>query len=503
MVGTSRIRFISLHAERFGLLDYFTKERFPLLVRIWDKVDMEDPQTLEFDAICRRAAPRFTLEFLETMVEWHKRPWFQRVWVVQEFSLATKATFVCGHERISAEQALLARQIFDHCHKDILRNVDDKNKAAFWAALYTLQNDDPSHPFFATRQQRKKFVAGIKPGTTISQLLRLLHVGNTMAATEPCDFIWGVLGLAVDAEQLGIKPNYAMKNRPDLVFTRTAKAVLEQDGLDLIALSQFPKPVKNLPSWVPDWTATIIPSFASPLDESTDQFTASGTSILELVKPVNDEILGLKGFHIDQIEKLGSEWHIPTYDFKNHVYNDQWLAMLIEVDDYCKESSFKNQGIYSSKERRAEAKWRVPIGDIEYTEARISVRARSSYEECYVDCKLELGFTDYDGPNEEELRARQRALRESGVGDKGWRYRQSMRGVVNKRPFLSSLGYVGMGPRNMQLGDHIVVFKGANIPYIVRRLEDGNYMFVGECYCDGIMDGGVIEERQEQEFFLV
>jgi hypothetical protein len=96
-------------AEGFKMMDYYTPDQFPILRRITNNIDPDDPRTIEFNETRHQAASRFTFEFLEAMKEWHKRPWFTRVWVVQEFSLAGKATFVCGHQRISAEQALLAR----------------------------------------------------------------------------------------------------------------------------------------------------------------------------------------------------------------------------------------------------------------------------------------------------------------------------------------------------------------------------------------------------------
>jgi hypothetical protein len=63
-------------------------------------------------------------------------------------------------------------------------------------------------------------------------------------------------------------------------------------------------------------------------------------------------------------------------------------------------------------------------------------------------------------------------------------------------PFLSHLGYVGMGPAYMRPGDVIVVLGGASIPLIVRPAEDGNSRLMGKCYCDGIMNGESEEERQ-------
>jgi hypothetical protein len=383
----------------------------------------------------------------------------------------------------------------------MLERVDDEDRTALINALNALQYD-PAQAFFATRQQRKKFVAGIKPGTRLYQLLRSLHVNNKMQATEPCDRIWGMLGLAVDAKQLP-KPDYEMKDQIGLIYTETAKAIIEKDGLDLLALSQFPKAL-NLPSWVPDWTANLDPPFAAPLDDCVNQFAASKNCPLKLLSATDFGILGLTGFYVDQIERLGAEWHVDVTEMESASYHEKWLALLAEVEGFCSDSRIKNKDIYPSNARREEAKWRVPIGDIQYTAVFDATRADPSYAEAYRDCMFEIDFLRRSrSMGSDEFYRRQRAYDESLARNRGGRYRLSMQRVNNKRPFLSNLGYVGMGPLSMQLGDHVVVFKGAKTPYIVRRLEDRKYLLVGECYCDGIMDGEIVERQHEEDYYLL
>jgi hypothetical protein len=87
----------------------------------------------------------------------------------------------------------------------------------------------------------------------------------------------------------------------------------------------------------------------------------------------------------------------------------------------------------------------------------------------------------------------------------GWgsRYRIRMQELKEKRPFLSEYGYVGLGPSYMRPGDVIVVLNGANVPFIIRPADEGKYRFMGECYCDGIMDGEIISRRTKEEIVLV
>ena len=50
-----------------------------------------------------------------------------------------------------------------------------------------------------------------------------------------------------------------------------------------------------------------------------------------------------------------------------------------------------------------------------------------------------------------------------------------------------------MGPRGTRAGDEVCVFLGTTtVPTILRRQADGTYLFVGECFVQGIEDGKVM-----------
>lgn len=89
----------------------------------------------------------------------------------------------------------------------------------------------------------------------------------------------------------------------------------------------------------------------------------------------------------------------------------------------------------------------------------------------------------------------------------------------DKRPLVTrEKGYLGMAPEHARLGDLVVVFGGGRVPFVIRPVvasgasreeeQSGDrYIFVGEAYCDGIMDGeleGRFDlEGEKREFYLV
>lgn len=74
---------------------------------------------------------------------------------------------------------------------------------------------------------------------------------------------------------------------------------------------------------------------------------------------------------------------------------------------------------------------------------------------------------------------------------------KAMRAAMDGRRLFSTCeGLLGVGPRSMfdegESGYEIYILKGAKVPYILRKLENGTYRLVGEAYVHGIMHGEVL-----------
>lgn len=72
--------------------------------------------------------------------------------------------------------------------------------------------------------------------------------------------------------------------------------------------------------------------------------------------------------------------------------------------------------------------------------------------------------------------------------------------MYNSRPFVSKSGYVGLCPLEAQAGDAIAIFKGARVPYIIRKIQDiSRYTLIGESHVYGIMDGEYMTKDRVME----
>jgi len=61
-------------AEDWGMVDYYTKEKWPVLQKIMNRVDPDDPKTKEYAQLVHRAMPLFTVKVLEGLPAWYGRP---------------------------------------------------------------------------------------------------------------------------------------------------------------------------------------------------------------------------------------------------------------------------------------------------------------------------------------------------------------------------------------------------------------------------------------------
>ena len=57
---------------------------------------------------------------------------------------------------------------------------------------------------------------------------------------------------------------------------------------------------------------------------------------------------------------------------------------------------------------------------------------------------------------------------------------------------LTKMGYITLGPRNCQPGDHLVVFIGSHLPTVLQSIENGEYKIRGPCSHPVLLSGEAI-----------
>ncbi|CZR62776.1 uncharacterized protein PAC_12673 [Phialocephala subalpina] len=207
-----------------------------------------------------------------------RRPWFSRVWVIQEVVANPCVRIMCGTRQSS------------------------------WAALHACRMG-----YAQTRLQEYKSPDG---------LWQILLDTRSLAASDPRDRVFALLyllGSGLDIRDQLV--DYSQSS--EVIFTRVGKLLLSQVGLKLLTATRHGH-TREMPSWVPDWSQKHQDNFCRPGDYDDQEFidrevvvegAASKTSqfdarCLEHVEPRS----GSKDSGLFELQSVGK--HLSTLKVK-------------------------------------------------------------------------------------------------------------------------------------------------------------------------------------------
>ncbi len=183
-----------------------------------------------------------------------QRPWFSRVWVVQEATVSPHATIVCGAREVLFDDFTLAVLTFDAL--DLYPEITLRQPTDWaWEMWDTRRKHGDRWP---------------------NSLFQLLFRHRWCEATDQRDKVYALCGIAsdgwaqsqgcVETEVLDLPPLPVVVYKPDYgastvdVYTRLAVNFLASPhvGLDVFSAIHPSEPrLAGLPSWAPDWSASV------------------------------------------------------------------------------------------------------------------------------------------------------------------------------------------------------------------------------------------------------
>ncbi|KAI1360700.1 HET-domain-containing protein [Xylaria arbuscula] len=441
-----------------------------------------------------------------------RRPWFGRIWVLQEIVVSKRATFIYGTERIDLTRFRAAMNVF-HCFREAVcgRYRADVGRRPTRYHSQLIYEDF----FYQASILVNAPTITQMPVFPLIALLRLTCIGSPnlkkhgphhLHCSDPRDKIFALLGLATDREDLerrGVTPDYRKSCRE--VYTHATAAMLQQGHFSLLSYVQprHKSDFGDLPSWVPDWYQPITEAFQIPAkDHMTLQptFHSSGMNNARPEVEVNrktsgKDIISLKGYVYCGVRDIASfperlsTWNIS--EEQADLWVEQWFLETLRL-------TYHDKTAFGSFTERLQAVARASVGGVKQ-DARVDC-VRTD-ERLYVEA-------------ERLLRHGMRQIRDEGIRReardflKGTRRERSIfrsdeirwMGLVaditgrslKRVPFVTTTGRPGLGYDNIRPGDVVAIFKGAQVPYILRKLRNGRFQLVSEAYVDGIMDGETV-----------
>lgn len=404
------------------------------------------------------------------------RPWFHRVWILQEVVLQRTVEFICGSKCFDwNDLALFAYYMVKYDMEQFLGFEEASDQETSESSCTRIRMISDMKDYHQGFEQK-------------SSLFAVLIEGRGAKATNLRDKVFGVMGMS---DQV-VYPDYE-RPIPD-VYREACKACLNSaDVVRLLCSVDHAQPSVEMPSWVPDWSTPRQTVSLGYTGKEHAVYKAATWDVnfagykLKSLKVDDESSLVIEGIMFDSIRNTcglgGSDLHEILIESPTR----QFLLECVRV-------AIKEGERYASTKGLFEAFWKTLVAGKDHTGV---LKAPSEYAEIFA---LLLNTANGCSPTLPDQPQYKRKLTlknlESRRPHRLYREMQiAFKAAVRNRKFCTtSKGYMGLFPRGTQAGDRICVFLGAPVPFVIRpHKPNKSYQLIGECYVHGIMEGEILE----------
>jgi hypothetical protein len=437
----------------------------------------------------------------EAVFELACRPYWTRLWVIQEMLLANGGACICF-----GNQAFKLNQWF------YLVNA----LRIHWASIKQHGGPRPVQKLlaFAMSERLSSLATFRVRDAPQPDLATLMHASRFARQTEPRDKVYAMLGLMDPALRDLVRPDYSATILE--VYRQFVRSTIRFSGkLEMIYQGAFMTARNSaFPSWVPDWRLSsdfeaLPPSQANKPRAACD----SRHDYLAEEDSSDPNRLTCRGFRVDVVHGLGcSDW---PHDAHNRALPSSDKGAGASPSPYGSDDAVRDALLETLHLGRLTFVWpdiadllrALPWFDAKGEKRRLRYndkliqntsmfRAITCFEQCngamliagkpmasYFppppagDCNIPLGLGGGAG---------------EGIG-------MTLEALIAilfiQRLATTAGGYLGMVPKRAQAGDQIFVLLGCDVPLLLRPSpgDDGTYRLIGDCYVPGIMKGEAME----------
>ena len=443
------------------------------------------------------------------------RPWFSRIWTIQEAASAADADFLWGKEYTLNWESMVSimRLVWEHLPKTllgsdiVLRGLPADSVYRITATIRML-DDRNYHDLFNLALMYKAYGAS-KPHDKLYALL------NISSSSQVVDY-----GKA--AETIFHEMAYQNINQVYEEITRRSEELSQEQWHPFPGISQGPhlrmialicaagiaNQQLSLPSWVPDWTVDLFPApiwtrktyYKSRASANASDWPGAPLANLSLERPtiVNKNLAEIKWLADSQ--KISS---LPTtLQIKGVICDTISRRVFAKVD--------MGKPLEQEEQQKALMEWLIEADEMAdlgpetmYSggaDTELFRRTLLFDEDLPLPIEVEkpdawkmLRFTK----NSRFISAMKRSLQP-------WDYLQAIRNIPGRTFFVTQGGRMGLAPHATHMYDRICVLPGFEVPLVLRP-EANEYRIVGECYAgnDDMMPGGSEYSQMVPEWITI
>lgn len=443
------------------------------------------------------------------LINFFSRPWFQRLWIIQEVVLSREVWIMCGRH------ILPWRRLSTPCSNMTLSGISNwlstraKSIKDAEATAATPTNGWSACDQLGREQEHYQSSGGV--GSTLFNLIR--NYRNALCQ-DPRDKVYGVLALTSAGQYDTIRVDYTsdypfmhlyhdiaknkimyLKSRIDSDPNDTRILVLESIHWLLVEIDGPTLLSSGLPSWAPDWSTVRQTNPIAGILNSHN-FRASGDSKHDYaIDEKDDGRLVLGAGLVDELANITGIFPAPSISYDNIANGNE---DLLECFKLC--ASLQNYP--NSSHTVFDAFWRSMVAGVDETGRAEAPEAFAEIFSVLLDASTgkEPSLADQSYTARQKRPEGKGKLTPSHLGSRtaGTAFRNArtamQNAMRNRRLEITSKGFVGLFPGCTTKGDAIHVVGGCPIPYVTRRIEGGNWQMIGECYVHGIMKGEALQD---------
>lgn len=424
-------------------------------------------------------APEYFLRHYGAILDVYTRPWFYRLWVLQEVVLSRSCTVTYGHASCRLDDIAAV----DHIHIPWTEELRNRLEKTSWGL---------GEAFDALRNVLRLALLRQSWDPSDTQLVDMATAyGRWLKCTDPRDHLYALIGIVSPDEQQAIHISY-QENVDRIFIDFTTRNILDaRGGLNNLIWyhtedeerynvgNDLPDWLVRLPSWVPDWTLTSI-NTKFPYEA----YGAGGPKDVRLV-PSAFTHAG-KCLHVTGVTVCNIK------DLQRHDRSEGWSHELwIEVEARALEAE---PCPYPTTDAKVQAFGRTFVADYNIIREPGSALPESCERWPGEDTRFTL---------KPWLYGTEIMPSDPTFAEFFFLFFENTRPAANRSFIITDTGHFALGPHASRLGDEIVVFEGVNMPFILRKRDLGDhYQMIGPAYVHGIMDGEVMKAVQRGQYQL-
>lgn len=415
------------------------------------------------------------------------RPYFRRIWVVQELAVANLPSLYCGKKRAAWRQLDKAAY-----HLIAILNSDKTMPAQMIAANPTLNSISIEQISFIRRmfyfrhlrsknadsifgQTNQNGVKDTSPG-----ILDAVVLCRDFQSTSPYDKVFSLLNLAKDFQTTDFRPDYS-KSLSQTHHEFAVAVACKTQSLDIICAAESVNSSElDMPSWCPDWTMPATVSSLIRHDRVPDIFMSAVT---DMSGPIYNTCTPSAS--------------TPHFDFKGPVLEVTGIILdSIKIIQQSSDDTFQRWMTTAANECQPVEEKDLPVTETPFMNKFWSMLAGDSTGVWSVETTPRETWppgTNETGGNvpfrpicvKKDRTKHRLPYTSTGIFDIVTRGRALI---------ITENGLMGLAPHYAKEGQKLAILNTCSVPVVLEENEDGTYSFKGSVFVQGWMEGEVLEE---------